>query len=82
MRLLLFLLGFSVGIVITGNRAEAQNYPWCALYRDGVWNCGFTTLQQCEATRSGNGGFCVENNTYQPPAGSHPPTKVQRRYPH
>jgi hypothetical protein len=35
MRLLLFLLGFSVGIGITGNRAVAQNYPWCAQYSGG-----------------------------------------------
>jgi Protein of unknown function (DUF3551) len=80
MRLLLFTLGISVGVVGIGNRADAQNYPWCALYRDGVWNCGFTTYQQCEATRSGNGGFCIQNNTYQPPPGLHPPTTDQRRY--
>jgi Protein of unknown function (DUF3551) len=82
MRLLLFILGFSVGIACVEKPAEAQNYPWCALYRDGVWNCGFATLEQCEATRSGNGGFCVENNTYQPPPGSHPSTRVYRRYPY
>ena len=34
MRLLLFTLGISVGVVGIGNRADAQNYPWCALYRD------------------------------------------------
>ena len=48
MRLLLFLSGICVGIVCIGNHAEAQNYPWCALYRDGVWNCGFTTFEQCQ----------------------------------
>jgi len=69
MRLLLFLLGISVGIVITGNRAEAQNYPWCAQYNDGSggMNCGFTAFQQCLADVSGIGGFCIQNNTYQPP---------------
>jgi len=30
MRLLLFILGIGVGIVGIGNRADAQNYPWCA----------------------------------------------------
>jgi hypothetical protein len=29
MRPLLFMLGICVGIVGIGNRAEAQNYPWC-----------------------------------------------------
>ena len=68
MRLLLFLLGISVGIVCIGNRAEAQNYPWCAQYSgDGGMNCGFATFQQCLAEVSGIGGFCTQNSTYQPP---------------
>jgi hypothetical protein len=81
MRLLLFLLGISVGVAITGKRVEAQNYPWCALYKEGATNCGFTTFQQCLA-HVGNTGLCLENNTYQPPPGPHPTTKVQRRYPY
>ena len=51
MRLLLFILGIGVGIVSIGNRAEAQNYPWCGVYRDGVMICSFTTFPQCLATR-------------------------------
>ena len=81
MRLLLFILGISVAIVSNENRAEAQNYPWCAQYSggDGGMNCGFTTFQQCLATISGIGGFCVQNNTYQPPPGPHPPTRLRKR---
>ena len=30
MRLLLLILGIGVGVVGIENRAEAQNYPWCA----------------------------------------------------
>ena len=44
-------------------------------------NCGFNTFQQCLAT-VGEAGFCIQNNTYQPPPGSHPLTKFQRRYPY
>ena len=59
MRLLLFILGIGVGIVITGNRAEAQNYPWCAIYSGtGGENCGFTTLEQCMETARGLGSLC------------------------
>ena len=29
-------------------------------------NCGFLTLQQCRATVSGIGGFCVPNQFYNP----------------
>ena len=32
MRLLLLMLGISVCVVGIGTRAEAQNYPWCAIY--------------------------------------------------
>jgi Protein of unknown function (DUF3551) len=84
MRLLLLMLGIGVGIVCIGNRAEAQNYPWCAYYGgqfDGT-NCGFTTFQQCLDTVRGIGGFCDRNNLYQPPPGPHPLTKVYRRYPY
>jgi hypothetical protein len=46
-------------------------YPWCANYgggRDngGGQNCGFTSRKQCELTRAGNGGFCIQNPWYQP----------------
>jgi Protein of unknown function (DUF3551) len=79
MRLLLFLVGFSVGIVSIGNRADAQNYPWCALYKEGAMNCGFTTFQQCLA-HVGNTGLCIENNTYQPPPGPHSSRRVYSRH--
>jgi Protein of unknown function (DUF3551) len=45
-------------------------YPWCVNYgggkEGGAQNCGFTSRQQCELTRRGNGGFCVQNPWYQP----------------
>jgi Protein of unknown function (DUF3551) len=77
MRLLLFTLGICVGTVCI-NDAEAQNYPWCLHYGTGFegMNCGFVTFQQCLDTVSGIGGFCMQNNTYQPPSGSHPSTRV------
>jgi len=82
MRLLLFILGMCVGIACTERPAEAQNYPWCAIYGTGFegTNCGFTTFQQCLNTVTGIGGFCEPNTQYQPPPGPYPLTKVQRRY--
>jgi|SRR6516164_5317023 len=36
--------------------------PWCANYGTGPgMNCGFYSFQQCQATISGNGGFCQQN---------------------
>ena len=36
---------------------------WCARVGDqgGAMNCGFYSFAQCEAARSGNGGFCQRN---------------------
>jgi hypothetical protein len=69
LRLSLFTLGILVGIASLGGRAEAQSYPWCAVYDlDGVtYNCGFTALDQCMATIRGIGGSCERNSLYQPP---------------
>jgi hypothetical protein len=67
------LLGLVGAATVLGTPAQAQNYPWCAQYSGralgGAMNCGFVSFAQCMATVSGIGGFCVQNNTYQPPAG-------------
>jgi Protein of unknown function (DUF3551) len=75
----LFLISVIAAATVLTTAAKAQNYPWCALYKEGATNCGFTTFQQCLA-HVGNTGLCLENNTYQPPPGPHPPTRVYRRY--
>jgi hypothetical protein len=66
--LLLAVVGVAT---MLGTPALAQNYPWCAQYSGralgGSQNCGFVSFAQCMATVSGIGGFCVQNNTYQPP---------------
>jgi Protein of unknown function (DUF3551) len=85
MRLLVFILGISVGIVGIGNRAEAQIYPWCAIYSSeatGGTNCGFTTFEQCMETARGLGSLCQPNTQYQPPPGPHSLSRVYRRYPY
>ena len=75
MRLSLFMLAIMLGTIAIGTRAQAQNYPWCALYSGGRGgggqNCGFSTYDQCMTTVSGIGGFCQLNNLYVPPAGPH-----------
>jgi len=80
MRLSLVLLLLSIVTIAVATSAQAQNYPWCAYYggmEGGGKNCGFTTIQQCQATVSGIGGFCDRNPMYEPPPGPHP----HRRYP-
>lgn len=56
--------------IVFSASAQAQNYPWCAIYSGGSMgggrNCGFTSFQQCQDTVSGIGGFCQQNPMYQP----------------
>ena len=54
--------------------AAAFNLPWCAQYydRSGIRSCAFYTYQQCMATLSGIGGFCIQNPWVPPvPAAVH-----------
>jgi hypothetical protein len=80
MKILLFVLGVLVASTAIETSAQAQNYPWCAQYGSGFGasNCGFSTLQQCQADVSGIGGFCQPNNLYQPPPGPHRTRRVQQ----
>jgi Protein of unknown function (DUF3551) len=42
-------------------------------------NCGFSTLQQCQADVSGLGGFCESNNSYVPPQSATPAPRRPRK---
>jgi hypothetical protein len=72
MRHLPLALGVLIGVAGLAGRAEAQNYPWCAILTvgDAAYNCGFVSYDQCMATVRGIGGMCMVNNTYNanPPA--------------
>ena len=83
---LLFITGIFAAVLCIAKPAEAQNYPWCAIYSGGMGgggtNCGFVTFQQCMETARGLGSFCQPNTQYQPPSGPHPLRKWQGRYPY
>jgi hypothetical protein len=76
MKTLLFVLGVllaSAAILVSGVMAplaQAQNYPWCAHYGTPYsdTSCGFTSFDQCMASVSGIGGFCLQNDSYHPAA--------------
>jgi hypothetical protein len=64
------IAGAAALYALSGTAAHAQNYPWCSQYTGsmgGSMNCGFSTYAQCMANVSGIGGFCIRNDTYQPP---------------
>lgn len=73
MKALLFVAAIAVAAGALPSGAQAQNYPWCAVYGGGRGgggqNCGFSTFEQCMAALSGQGGFCNRNTQYVPPAG-------------
>jgi Protein of unknown function (DUF3551) len=79
MRTLLFLLAIFAVTAGIGTTAQAQNYPWCAIYDvgDAAYNCGFVSREQCMATVSGIGGFCNINTQYVSPA-MHPVPKARK----
>jgi hypothetical protein len=67
-----------LGAIAAADNAKADPYRWCAQYggRDGPSNCYFLTLGQCQATISGNGGYCRPNPFFTGPE-ERPP---QRRH--
>ena len=46
-----------IGLSVLGGPASAQG-AWCSQDMNAV-NCGYYTLQQCQAGVSGNGGYCI-----------------------
>ena len=68
-RLLVFAGCLLLAVQIYPRTPAAQYYPYCALFEDGSSrDCGFSTLQMCEASVTGVGGLCINN-----PAGPPPP---------
>jgi len=59
MRTIVPLLLALVGMSSTSTYADAG--AWCATYRRGVSNCGYSSFEQCWATVLGLGGFCRPN---------------------
>ena len=39
--------------------------PYCAFYNDGTSSCGIPTLQSCDASISGVGGYCGPDQSAQ-----------------
>ena len=81
---LLIAFGWVISLFLIADPAAADPYKWCANYRNGGSNCGFTTFEQCQATVSGVGGFCGPNQFYTGPdktSAQRSPRQVQRKPP-
>jgi Protein of unknown function (DUF3551) len=49
---------------LAASAQSANSYPWCAIYYKeggGTPRCYFDARDQCMASISGIGGFCVQN---------------------
>jgi hypothetical protein len=62
----------SASLIWSGSLARADG-TWCAHYVFHT-NCGFYSFEQCQATVSGNGGFCQRN-----PVSAYGPAREPRR---
>jgi hypothetical protein len=81
---LLIAVGSMTALFLIVDPAAADPYKWCANYRNGGSNCGFTTFEQCQATVSGVGGFCGPNQFYTGPdktSAQRSPRQAQRKPP-
>ena len=88
-RLLALRIAVALGAAAGAGMLDAQTAataqgrppaPWCANMggRDGGWDCGYYTFEQCMATARGLGGSCAPNPwaIYAP----NPPPRRARRY--
>lgn len=64
---LVIAVGSVISLFLMADPAAADPYKWCAAYRNGSNNCGFTTFEQCQASVSGVGGSCEPNHFYTGP---------------
>jgi Protein of unknown function (DUF3551) len=61
--------------------ACAQDYPFCIRGCEyGAGDCRFTTLQQCQASASGQNAYCAPNPYFNAKAGLPPsPSRASRK---
>jgi hypothetical protein len=83
MRSMLTAAAIAMLVVLIGSQPVSAEitYPWCAQYGGGDRggrNCGFSNYEQCRAAISGNGGYCIENPMYRPPAQPPGPRRARR----
>ena len=89
-RLLALNIAAALGAVVAAAALDASTAgtagarppaPWCANLggRDGGWDCGYYTFEQCMATARGLGGSCQPNPwaLWAPPPP--PPARRARR---
>jgi hypothetical protein len=71
MRAAIVFATFAVAAILLahpeGRAQSAYDYPWCAVYtnKSGAQACYYSSYEQCMATMSGIGGFCMRSPYYR-----------------
>ena len=68
-------LGAAIATLSALSGPAAAQGAWCSQDMNAV-NCGYYTLQQCQAGVSGQGGYCIPNPFVKP---VEPPRKQRAR---
>ena len=75
----------ATSIWTTATPVLARDYPVCIRgegYGDGIGDCSFDTLQQCQAAASGRGDYCYANPFLAPATSgqSSAPSRRQKKF--
>ena len=54
-------------VTIPAAAQSPTSFPWCMKGARGGTSCYFYSLQDCQATVSGLGGWCIRNPYYRGP---------------
>jgi hypothetical protein len=52
-------------VLVFEAQSAAQTQTYCAMYNDGSKGCGIPSLQSCEQSVGGVGGYCAPDLTSQ-----------------
>jgi hypothetical protein len=61
----LLAIGVALLSVAASGAPDVAAQPYCAFYNDGTSSCGIPTLQSCDASISGVGGYCGPDQSAQ-----------------
>ena len=57
-----FIAALAADIALdSANAAPRGPRPWCIRHGGGMMDCSYYNFEQCRASASGVGGFCMQN---------------------
>jgi hypothetical protein len=68
-------------VIVAVAAPTAQAGEYCSINTSGMRGCGYTSLEQCQASTSGIGGTCVRDPYYSDTALAYQPKQTRSRSP-